>query len=146
MESVSLRLAPCYCGHRASVALVLRRVQRTTSPNADGTKVLCDTNHPDLGIHLIDVGSGEREFICDSGATNQGSQWKTSRYALAEDFAAARSAAKSSGNLSWMEAATDTVYGPQWTHPHPSWSPDEGRIAFGSDRTGVTQVYVCDLD
>ena len=115
------------------------------APNADGTRVLCDTNHPDLGIHIIDVATGQREFVCESGATNQGSQWKTSRYALAEDFAAARSAAKSGGTLSWMEASTDTVYGPQWTHPHPSWSPDEGRIAFGSDRTGVTQVYVCEL-
>ena len=115
------------------------------APNADGTRVLCDTNHPDLGIHIIDVATGQREFVCESGATNQGSQWKTSRYALAEDFAVARSAAKSGGTLSWMEASTDTVYGPQWTHPHPSWSPDEGRIAFGSDRTGVTQVYVCEL-
>ena len=115
------------------------------APNADGSKVLCDTNHPDLGIHIVDVATGAREFVCESSATNQGSQWKTSRYALAEDFAAAQSAAKSGGTLSWMEAATDTVYGPQWTHPHPSWSPDEKRIAFGSDRTGITQVYVCDL-
>ena len=115
------------------------------APDARGTRVLCDTNHPDLGIHIIDVATGQREFVCESGATNQGSQWKTSRYALAEDFAAARSAAKSGGTLSWMEASTDTVYGPQWTHPHPSWSPDEDRIAFGSDRTGVTQVYVCEL-
>ena len=115
------------------------------APNAQGTRVLCDTNHPDLGIHIIDVATGQREFVCESGATNQGSQWKTSRYALAEDFAAARSAAKSGGTLSWMEASTDTVYGPQWTHPHPSWSPAEDRIAFGSDRTGMTQVYVCEL-
>ena len=115
------------------------------APDARGTRVLCDTNHPDLGIHIIDVATGQREFVCESGATNQGSQWKTSRYALAEDFAAARSAAKSGGTLSWMEASTDTVYGPQWTHPHPSWSPAEDRIAFGSDRTGVTQVYVCEL-
>ena len=115
------------------------------APNGDGSKVLCDTNHPDLGIHIVDVATGAREFVCESAATNQGSQWKTSRYALAEDFAAAQSAAKSGGTLSWMEAATDTVYGPQWTHPHPSWSPDEKRIAFGSDRTGITQVYVCDL-
>jgi len=115
------------------------------APSADGSRVLCDTNHPDQGIHIIEVATGEREFICDSGATNGGSQWKTSRYALAEDFAAARSAAKTGGTLSWMEAATDTVYGPQWTHPHPSWSQDETRIAFGSDRTGITQVYVYDL-
>jgi oligogalacturonide lyase len=114
------------------------------APNRAGTKVVCDTNHPDLGIHVIDVATGARELICHSDASNQGSQWRTSRYALAEDFAAARSAAKTA-NLSWMETATDTVYGPQWTHPHPSWSHDERKIAYASDRTGITQVYVCEL-
>lgn len=109
------------------------------APNREGTEVLCDTNHPDLGIHLIDVASGSWRKVCHSDATNQGTQWKTSRYALAEDFAAARSGAKQ--NLSWMETATDSVYGPQWTHPHPSFSPDEQWITFASDRTGVTQVY-----
>lgn len=114
------------------------------APNRAGTKILCDTNRPDEGIHIVDTETGARERVCMSDASNGGSQWKLSRYALAEDFAAARSAAKS-GNLSWMETATDTVYGPQWTHPHPSWSHDERKIAFASDRTGVTQVYVCEL-
>lgn len=115
------------------------------APNRAGTEVLYDTNHPDEGIQIVDVASGVRRAVCDSKATNGGSQWRQSRYALAEDFAAARSAAQASATLSWMEASTDTVYGPQWTHPHPSWSWDETRIAFGSDLTGVTQVYVCDL-
>jgi hypothetical protein len=81
--------------------------------------------------------------VCDSAASNGGSQWKLSRYALAADFEAARSEAQK--HLSWMEAGTDTVYGPQWTHPHPSWSMDERRIAFASDRTGHPQVYVADI-
>ena len=112
------------------------------APNRAGTGILCDTNCPDRGIQIIDVRSASIRTVCRSDASNQGSQWKTSRYALAEDFAAARSAAKSTGNLSWMETATDTVYGPQWTHPHPSWSAKEDKIAFASDRTGTTQVYV----
>jgi hypothetical protein len=115
------------------------------APNRLGTKVLCDTNHPDRGIKLIDVATGSIEAVCQSDASNQGSQWRTSRYALAEDFARARSEAKSGATLSWMETSTDTVYGPQWTHPHPSWSADESKIAFASDRTGLTQVYVCEL-
>lgn len=114
------------------------------APNRDGSRVLCDTNHPDTGIWLIDAATGARRHVCVSEASNQGSQWKTSRYALADDFARARSEAKS-GALSWMEVATDTVYGPQWTHPHPSFSYDETKIAFASDKTGVTQVYVCEL-
>ena len=114
------------------------------APNRKGTEILCDTNHPDLGLWLVDVQTGVKRQICLSESSNQGSQWKTSRYALAADFAAARSAA--SKNLSWMEAgAGDTVYGPQWTHPHPSFSPDETLVAFASDRTGTTQVYVADI-
>ena len=115
------------------------------APNREGSQVLFDTNHPDRGIQIVDIPSGSVTDICESRASNGGSQWATSRYALAEDFERARSAALSGRNLSWMEAGTDTVYGPQWTHPHPSWSRDESRIAFASDRTGQTQVYVAEI-
>jgi len=78
-------------------------------------------------------------------SSNQGTQWTKSTYALAADFAAAQSAARS-GQLSWMEASSDSVYGPQWTHPHPSFSPDERYVTFCSDRTGHAQVYVVELN
>lgn len=111
------------------------------APNRAGTEILCDTNHPDRGIQLIDAATGAVRTVCLPQSSNQGSQWKRDRYALAEDFAAARAA----GTLSWMENAADSVYGPQWTHPHPSWSHSERRIAFTSDRTGHPQVYVATL-
>jgi oligogalacturonide lyase len=111
--------------------------------NRAGTKVLCDTNHPDQGLFLVEVASGDRERICLSESSNQGSQWRKSRYALTADFAAARSGAQQ--NLSWMETPTDSVYGPQWTHPHPSFSHDERRVAFASDRSGHPQVYVVEV-
>jgi hypothetical protein len=114
------------------------------TPNRDGSQVLCDTNHPDDGLFLVDVAAGERRLVCLSEATNQGTQWKRSRYALAEDFAAARSAAKTEA-LSWMEVSTDTVYGPQWTHPHPSFSATETKVVFASDKSGHTEVYVAEL-
>ena len=113
------------------------------TPNRAGTAILCDTNHPDEGIFLVDAASGKRTQVCLSQSSNQGTQWKKSRYALKEDFEAARSAAQQ--NLSWMETSTDSVYGPQYTHPHPSFSPDESLIAFASDRTGTTQVYVAEM-
>ncbi len=113
------------------------------TPNRAGTAILCDTNHPDEGLHLIDVATGKPRRVCLSEASNRGSQWRKSRYAVREDFEAARSAAGS--NLSWMEAGGDTVYGPQSTHPHPSFSPDESLAVFTSDRTGVAQVYVVEL-
>jgi hypothetical protein len=115
------------------------------TPNRSGTKILCDTVHPDLGLQLVDVGTGERETLCHPQASSQGTQWKKSRYALAQDWAAARASAEKEKALSWMEMATDSVYGPQWTHPHPSFSPDEKLVAFASDRTGHTQVYVCEV-
>ena len=110
------------------------------TPDRAGALVLCDTNHPDRGLHLIDVARGEARFLCHSRASGQGSQWRTPRYALAEDFARARSEAGGAA-LSWMEAAADTVYGPQWTHPHPSFSRCERWVFFTSDRTGYPQVY-----
>lgn len=109
------------------------------APDRAGRRVLCDTNHPDEGLQMIDVSTGTRRQICLSESSNQGTQWRKSRYALAEDFAEARNA------LSWMESSADTVYGPQWTHPHPSWSFEEDKVAFASDRTAVTQVYLVEL-
>lgn len=114
------------------------------TPNRAGTLVLCDTNHPDLGMFLIDALTGERRQVCLTESGNRGTQWQTSRYALAEDFARARSGAEGKA-LSWMEVSTDSVYGPQWTHPHPAFSADERLATFASDRTGVTQVYVVEL-
>ncbi len=117
------------------------------APSADGRRVLCDTNHPDEGIQLVDVATGTRRTVCHPGASCGGSQWRTSRYADASDFeAAARAGASERGTaLSWMEMKSDTVYGPQHSHPHPSFSPDERLACFTSDRTGTPQVYVVEL-
>jgi len=109
------------------------------APDRRGERVLCDTNHPDEGLQIIDVATGARTKLCDSLSSNQGTQWRKSSYAVAADFADARK------TLSWMENAGDTVYGPQYTHPHPSWSFEEDQVAFASDRTGVTQVYVVEV-
>jgi hypothetical protein len=109
------------------------------APDQRGERILCDTNHPDTGIQIIDVATGARRQLCLSQSSNQGTQWRKSSYAVASDFADARK------NLSWMENAADTVYGPQYTHPHPSWSFEEDKVAFASDRTGVTQVYVVEV-
>jgi len=34
---------------------------------------------------------------------------------------------------------------PQWSHPHPMFSPDGKYVVFNSDRTGVGQVYVAEV-
>ncbi len=115
------------------------------TPNRAGTHILCDTAHPDIGLQLVDVSSGAKTPVCRSGASSQGSQWRLSRYAVAEDWERARKAADKERSLSWMEMAADTVYGPQWTHPHPSFSRDETMVVFASDMSGCTQVYVAEI-
>jgi oligogalacturonide lyase len=117
------------------------------SPDAAGTRILCDTNHPDVGIQIVNVASGKRRTVCYPQSSNQGSQWKTSCYAVAEDWARAaeRQSQEHEQALSWMEMKTDTVYGPQWTHPHPSWIPDEKHVIYTSDISGFPQVYVADV-
>lgn len=110
--------------------------------NRDGTKVLCDTVHPDIGLRLVDVASGKHEPICYPESSSSGSQWKKDRYAVAEDWAAAQQEGDREKSLSWMEMKVDTVYGPQWTHPHPSFSPDESAVVYTSDVSGYSQVYV----
>ena len=109
---------------------------------ATGTKVLCDTVHPDIGLRLVDVKTGEHVPICYPNSSSSGSQWKKDRYALAADWAAAQQAGDREKSLSWMEMKVDTVYGPQWTHPHPSFSPDETSVVYTSDVSGHSQVYV----
>ncbi len=107
--------------------------------NAAGDTVLCDTVHPDRGLVLIDVASGDIRPLCFPNSSCSGSQWEKDRYAMAEDWAAA--AEEKAESLSWMEMKTDTVYGPQWTHPHPSFSPSERWVTYTSDISGHSQVY-----
>ena len=48
-------------------------------------------------------------------------------------------------SLSWMEMKVDTVYGPQWTHPHPSYSWTENWVVYTSDVSGHSQVYAVEV-
>jgi len=34
---------------------------------------------------------------------------------------------------------------PQWTHPHPTFSPDGKMVLFNSDRTGINQLYLAKI-
>lgn len=34
---------------------------------------------------------------------------------------------------------------PQYTHPHPFFSPDARHVLFNSDRTGLTQIYAAEI-
>ncbi|GIX07744.1 MAG: oligogalacturonate lyase [Candidatus Poribacteria bacterium] len=112
-------------------------------PTRNGRYVICDTAHPDVGIRVVSVRTGLHRPLCYPESSNRGSQWRKDRYALLEDWerASQEAAQERSEHLSWMEMEADTVYGPQWTHPHPSLSASERWVIFTSDRTGHPQVY-----
>ena len=118
---------------------------RGTSPRiAPGRRSSAIPTIPTAGCSSSTPRPAPAGSICLTESSNQGSQWKTAAYALAEDFARAQAPPRP-GALSWMEVATDSVYGPQWTHPHPSFSPNEKLVTFASDRTGHPQVYVVEI-
>jgi oligogalacturonide lyase len=43
------------------------------------------------------------------------------------------------------EGGEETTYGPQTSHPHPSFSPDGRWVAFTSDGTGYAQAFVVEV-
>ncbi|MBI3973047.1 MAG: PD40 domain-containing protein [Chloroflexi bacterium] len=93
------------------------------APRPDGGLIVCDTALPDVGLVLIDPRTGARRTLCQPRASCQGYQW-----ALPEPI--------------WDGPTPEAAYGPQWTHPHPSYSPDGARVVYTSDATGHPQVYV----
>ena len=87
-------------------------------------------------MRQIDVATGVRRPICLSESGNGGTQWAMDTPANWK--------AESKATLSYLEVPTDSIYGPQWTHPHPCYSPDEKFVTFTSNRTGFAQVYVAE--
>ena len=93
------------------------------APDRQGRRLVCDTNFPDRGLHVIDLEDDERglaRFLCRSDATSRGDHW--------------------GGAFPYNDGPVK-VYAPQHTHPHPRFSPDGRSVIFTSDRTGYPQLY-----
>jgi oligogalacturonide lyase len=104
----------------------------------DGTRIVCDTHLPDVGLCLIDPSSGAHRVLCQSRASSQGWQWHQPLPLTA--------AGAAPGWATMVEQASgETAYGPQHTHPHPSFSPDGRWVSFTSDQSGSPQVYVAEV-
>jgi len=90
--------------------------------NRTGTKMVADTNFPDIGIQIFDPrdGVGKPITLCHPEASSVGEHWR--------------------GPFPYANGPIK-VYAPQHTHPHSSFSPDSTRVVFTSDRTGYAQVY-----
>ncbi len=104
----------------------------------EGKWIVCDTHLPDIGLQLVSPETGEQHPLCLSNATNRGSQWREDRPVSAVGSAP--------GYATMVEEETaETTYGPQTSHPHPSFSPDGKHVAFTSDQTGTPQCFVVDV-
>ena len=95
------------------------------APDPSGLHLVCDTNFPDRGLHLLSVtGSNPPHALHRPEASSEGAHW-------AHPFPYNDGPVK--------------VFAPQHTHPHPRFSPDGRRIVFTSDRSGHAQVYELEL-
>jgi oligogalacturonide lyase len=94
--------------------------------NRDGTCMVADTNFPDIGLQLFDPldGTGDPSPLCHPAASSIGAHWN--------------------GPFPYGHGPV-SVYAPQHTHPHPSFSPDGKRVVFTSDQTGCSQVYEVEI-
>ncbi|MAE66201.1 MAG: hypothetical protein CMJ18_18175, partial [Phycisphaeraceae bacterium] len=112
----------------------------------DGRRIVSDTNHPDRGMILIDPQDGSHTTLCYPGASNCGSQWEFDHPATPDAWTRKPSPDADPRVLSWMEMKVDTVYGPQWTHPHPAFDDEAKRVVYTSDASGDPQVFVVEVE
>jgi hypothetical protein len=91
------------------------------SSTRDGSMIVTDTVLPDIGLRLVDPAGDRHAALCYPGATSQGSRW-----------------AQRTPETGTVGAET---YGPQWTHPHPAFSPSGRWVTYTSDRDGSPHVY-----
>lgn len=113
--------------------------------DVDGRTVVYDTVHPDRGLQLLDPQTGDGTLLCQSNSSSLGSQWqyRTPAPEAALDSSIFRDVTDTE-SLPAVDPREST-YGPQWTHPHPAFSPEGNRIVYTSDETGHPQIYVVDL-
>ncbi|MCX6911076.1 MAG: oligogalacturonate lyase family protein [Verrucomicrobia bacterium] len=117
------------------------------SSDHSGRWIVADTNHPDIGLQRVNARTGERRTLCHPNATSRGTQWTLTEPARGAgiDTSIIR------GDRPELDRAPRpddpaSVYGPQWSHPHPAFSPDGRRVVFTSDRGGWSQVYVVECE
>ncbi len=88
-----------------------------------GRHMVTDTKFPDIGLQFftVDEGITSPRLLCRPEASSIGEHWNTD-------------------HCPYDDGPID-VYAPQYTHPHPSFSPDGSTVVYTSDRSGHSQVY-----
>lgn len=115
--------------------------------NRSGTQIVCDTNHPDRGLLLIDPMTGEHRTVCQPQATLRGTHWQydTPAKGAGIDTSIIRSEVPENDPPPHPDDPPST-YGPQWSHPHPSFSADGRSVIYTSDRNRWSQVYQVEVE
>jgi oligogalacturonide lyase len=110
--------------------------------NRAGTQIVCDTNHPDQGLLLIDAATGTYKVLCKPQATCRGTQWvfDVPKAGAGIDVSIIRSETPEADPAPTPQDPAST-YGPQWTHPHPTFTADGRNVIFTSDHAEFSQVY-----
>jgi oligogalacturonide lyase len=95
--------------------------------NREGTTMVADTKHPDIGLQVFEVGTAisAPRTLCYPEASNAGDHWNTDHCPY--------------------DDGPVNVHAPQHTHPHPNFSPQGTLVVFTSDCTSASQVYEVDL-
>jgi len=106
----------------------------------DGKLVVCDSSSPDIGLVLMSADGTRWRTLCYPRSTNRGFRWGDHLPTGDETMEASLLAGEAPVN-----DGKESEYGPEWTHPHPSFSPEGTSIYFTSDVSGVSQVYLADI-
>lgn len=114
--------------------------------NDEGTWIVADTNHPDRGLLLIDPANGQHEVLCQPQATQRGDQWAYDEPAAGAGIDTSIIRSDNPQNDPPPNPSDPSgVYGPQWSHPHPSFTADGNYVIYTSDREGWSHVYAADM-
>ncbi len=114
--------------------------------NRQGTRIVCDTNHPDRGLLLIDPFQGSFHILCRPGASARGTQWLFSTPATGAgiDTSIMRSDTPDQDPAPKPDDLPST-YGPQWSHPHPTFTGSGRHVIYTSDRERWSHVYQVEI-
>lgn len=109
------------------------------APNPAGTLLACDTHAPDLGVLLVAPATGRWKVLCHPRSSNRGTQW----------FEPLPADAPADSSLNARPGAppdnAESRYGPVWSHPRPSFSPDGRSVIFTTDSSGWPNVYAATI-
>jgi len=107
---------------------------------ADGKLIVCDSHSPDIGLIIMSADGKKWRTLCYPRSTNRGSRWGDPLPGGDETMEASLLA----GEAHLLDGK-ESEYGPEWTHPHPSFSPDGTSVFYTSDVTGEPQVYLAEI-